>query len=434
MPITQWVDDVNQEHDSYGNFDSYELDPEPIGVGGFAKVYRAVKDGKEYAMKIPLTIIIGSDATMAFEQSDLKEYKAEARNWAIASTEAPTEVVRLIDYNVEPYPWMVMELATENYADRIESGEASVGDFVDLLYALDKIHEAGIVHRDIKPENILLVRGKWKFSDFGLSRKMSSMSSSSVGMKGTPQYMAPEQVSKKRYGSVDTRTDLWQIAILLYRVMMGKFPYSTEDVGELSLIIPGDGPEFDDVPQEYYELFSKALAQQKDDRFLSAKQFADNLERIYHLYGAPALGKKEDNDDIRRANLSSNISSKYKMAMQSLNDGDYSKAIRMLTDCADYGHIQAQVQLGYMYSVGLGTNIEGRKAINWFLKAAAQNDNIAQYNLALIYAQGKLTLKDYTEAINWAVRARANGNADADKLIKMINKAQKHKGKKKEAK
>ena len=85
-----------------------------------------------------------------------------------------------------------------------------------------------------------------------------------------------------------------------------------------------------------------------------------------------------------------------------------------------------------MYSVGLGTNIEGRKAINWFLKAAAQNDNVAQYNLALIYAQGKLTLKNYTEAINWCVKAKANGNQDADKLIKMINKAQKHKKKKSE--
>ncbi len=431
MPISpQWVDNVNKKYETYGDFDSYELDPEPIGVGGFAKVYRAVKDGKEYAMKIPLSVNPKSDTTLALEQSDLREFMGEANNWAIVSKKAPSEVVCLEDYNVEPFPWMVMELATESYAEHIESGEASVGDFVDLLYALDKVHEAGIVHRDIKPENILLVHGRWKFSDFGLSRKISSMSSSSVGMKGTPQYMAPEQVSRKRYGSVDPRTDMWQMAILLYRVMMGRFPYPTEDVGELSLIIPGDGPDFNDVPPEYLGLFSKALSQQKDDRFPRAKQFADSLEKIYQRYGAPALGMAGDNDDFRKANLSSNVSSKYKMAMQSLDNGKYSEAIRMLTDCAEYGHIQAQVQLGYMYSVGLGTNIEGRKAIDWFLRAAAQNDNTAQYNLAVIYAQGKLTLKDYTKAMDWCVKAKANGNTDADRLIKILTKAQKRMKKK----
>ncbi len=118
------------------------------------------------------------------------------------------------------------------------------------------------------------------------------------------------------------------------------------------------------------------------------------------------------------------------MAMQSLDNGKYSEAIRMLTDCAEYGHIQAQVQLGYMYSVGLGTNIEGRKAIDWFLRAAAQNDNTAQYNLAVIYAQGKLTLKDYTKAMDWCVKAKANGKTDADRLIKIPSKAQKRMKKK----
>ena len=77
------------------------------------------------------------------------------------------------------------------------------------------------------------------------------------------------------------------------------------------------------------------------------------------------------------------------------------------------------------------TAIESKKAIDWSLKAAEQNDPTAQYNLAVIYAQGELTPKDYTKALFWGTKAKNNGNVDAYRLIKLVKKAKKREDKKK---
>ena len=276
----EWVDSINNPESNKGIFSSYEIDPKPIGIGGFSRVYKVKKNGKSYAMKIPSFIQINDDVTVSIDSSALDNFKNEAINWSLISEKAPNSVVCLIDFNVDPFPWMVMELAEDNLKDCIASGKATVQDVAEALDCLQDIHSAGIIHRDIKPENILKVNGKWKLSDFGLSKIMGSMSTSTSGLKGTPQYMAPEQVSKKTFGDIDARTDVWQMGIILYEVLMGKPPYSAEDYVDIGMAIVWDGPKFKDAPEQFIPILSKALSKEKEERYSSAAEFASELRAV----------------------------------------------------------------------------------------------------------------------------------------------------------
>ena len=83
-----------------------------------------------------------------------------------------------------------------------------------------------MVHRDIKPSNVLIDRaGEPLLADFGLARPLSGMDviTTSGPFSGTPAYMAPEQVAG---GSVDARTDVYSLAVLLQRLITGTVPYA----------------------------------------------------------------------------------------------------------------------------------------------------------------------------------------------------------------
>lgn len=277
MEIDDWVEEVNGPKNKFGDFSNYRIDPNPIGSGGFSKVYRVQRDGRYYAMKIPTSIQVEDTNTIKIEPSSIAEFKTEARNWALASKNVPDSVIQLIDYNTEPFPWMVMELAEESYKDRLVERKGTVQDIIDILKGLDKVHSAGLIHRDLKPENILRVKNQWKLTDFGLSKVMNSISISTSGIKGTPQYLAPEQISKKMFGNIDQRTDIWQVGILLYETLTGKLPYPTVDFAELGMIIISDGPDLKSAPDRFVPILSKALCKDKEGRYQTAAEFANAL-------------------------------------------------------------------------------------------------------------------------------------------------------------
>ena len=425
MAITEWVGEVNDDKKDYGDYSSYHIDSKPIGVGGFSKILKVSKKGRIYAMKIPLNISIESDVTFDFDSKNNNEFKEEASNWAEASVNAPNDVVRLIDYNIEPFPWMVMELAEKSFRDAMNSKEATVEDFIRLLRSLDRIHATGLVHRDIKPENILLVNGRWKFTDFGLSKIVGSMSKSTGGVKGTTQYMAPEQVSRKRFGNINYKTDIWQMGILLYELLMDKYPYDTYDIAEITNMIIVDGPDYYDAPVEYHKVFERALSQEKDDRFLSAAQFASALEDVLGIHVEELISPSTSNIELSDS-LYKEALDKYHEAMDILDhskDGDdVSDAIKLLKESGETGFVGAQSTLGYYYSLGKYVKIDGKTAINWYTLAAEQNDDIAQYNLGLIYVQGKLTNRNVATAKVWLGESLKNGNKDAQNVLKMLEK------------
>src|SRR5690606_33682382 len=143
-------------------------------------------------------------------------------------------VARVIDVGTleTGSPYMVMEyLSGVDLAQYLErSGPLSISEAVDYVVqameAIAEAHSLGIVHRDLKPANLFrIVRSDGtpsiKVLDFGISKVGTDHSMTQTSsMMGSPYYMSPEQMVSSK--SVDARTDIWSLAIILYELVAGR--------------------------------------------------------------------------------------------------------------------------------------------------------------------------------------------------------------------
>ena len=182
----------------YNDYDAYE-GHELIGRGGSGSVYSVIRDDTRYAMKIPNQFNPNDQKTIAVSEELNKEFLREADRLNNLSNKCSDSVVTMEDYGVVPFPWIVMEYASSDLRKAMDDGEVTVSDMIILLEKLHSIHVSGFTHLDIKPENIMKVGVAWKFTDFGLSNPINSVSVSisRKGFTGTVQYSAPEQFSPK---------------------------------------------------------------------------------------------------------------------------------------------------------------------------------------------------------------------------------------------
>src|SRR5260370_9884733 len=106
------------------------------------------------------------------------------------------------------------------------------------------MHGQGVVHRDLKPENILVTTdGQIKIMDFGIALDESARRLTWSGLSstiGTPDYMAPEQVSGRRG---DVRTDIYSLGVILYELLTGNLPYSRPNLSTAMRSKPTEDPQ-----------------------------------------------------------------------------------------------------------------------------------------------------------------------------------------------
>lgn len=95
--------------------------------------------------------------------------------------------------------------------------------FLEILVSLDYIHSHGVVYRDLKPENLLIdPEGHIKIADFGLSKPLDSCRTPSYSFCGSPEYMAPEMLTKSGHNYL---LDYYCLGALLYELIVGIPPY-----------------------------------------------------------------------------------------------------------------------------------------------------------------------------------------------------------------
>ncbi len=154
----------------------------------------------------------------------------------------------------------------------------------DAAQALHVAHERGVVHRDIKPANIMLdSEGAPVLCDFGLVHDESEAGLTRTGdVAGTPAYMAPEQI---RGESVDRRTDVYALGVVLYELLTGRRPFEGATWVEFYRLILRTEPAAPrklnrEIPSELEAVVLTALDKDPARRYASALALAEDLRRV----------------------------------------------------------------------------------------------------------------------------------------------------------
>ena len=152
-----------------------------------------------------------------------------------------------------------------------------------LAAALHYAHQRGIVHRDIKPENILVDhQDEPHICDFGLAKRMEEDVEETMdgSVLGTPAYMSPEQARGER---ADRRSDIWSLGVILGELVTGRKPFYGSGVemrDHIRNLEPTPLRKFDlTVPKDIQTIWSKCLEKDRDRRFSTAQELADELDR-----------------------------------------------------------------------------------------------------------------------------------------------------------
>lgn len=152
--------------------------------------------------------------------------------------------------------------------------------------ALEHAHEQGVIHRDIKPANLLLdVRGHLWVTDFGLALFQTGVELTRTGdLLGTLRYMSPEQASGQRV-LLDQRTDLYSLGASFYELLTLEPVFNGSTRPELLRQIASEEPRpprlvRKGIPVELETIVLKCLSKAPTDRYASARDLADDLERF----------------------------------------------------------------------------------------------------------------------------------------------------------
>ena len=207
----------------------YAIEQE-IGRGGMAAVYRArdLRHGRSVALKILHPEIAAAVGHERF----LREVALAARlqHPHILTVHDSGEIPA--SGTEPPLLWYTMPMVDgETLRARLaREGQLPVADAVrigsEVADALAYAHREGIVHRDIKPENLLLAGRHAFVADFGIARAagddIEHLTLTGMAL-GTPAYMSPEQASG---GTVDARTDIYSLGVVLYEMLAGELPFT----------------------------------------------------------------------------------------------------------------------------------------------------------------------------------------------------------------
>jgi serine/threonine protein kinase len=272
-----------------------------LGTGGMGEVYRAihVRLNRPAAIKV-LHANQASDAT--FQARFLREARA-------AAALSHPNIVEVFDFGEQDgASYLVMELVPDGSLRTLLRKWAArdgwtLGQGVDLARqaaeGLAYAHEHGMVHRDIKPDNLLLQRissrgrstrldandlYQLKISDFGLARLVDERGDLTVtGMvMGTPAYMSPEQCQGS---TLDGRSDLYSLGVVLYEVATGSPPFRVKSLSEavfkhISATPPRPQELQPDLPEALDAVIMRCLEKNPDDRFASASELVDALDGV----------------------------------------------------------------------------------------------------------------------------------------------------------
>ncbi len=263
--------------------DRYAIERE-LGRGGMAIVYlaRDLRHGSRVALKV-----------LTADFASVVSGERFAREIQITAGLQHPHILPVFDSGeVDGLPYYVMPFVEgPTLEQKIKSeGPLQIGEALEIACevadALAHAHTQGFVHRDIKPSNILLAHGHAVVADFGIARTVEVSGEQQLTRTGiavgTAAYMSPEQASGTQ---VDGRSDIYSLGCVLFEMLAGHPPYRASSTRALMA-----KHWLDDIPSlqairatvrgSLESLVAKALAKDPDERFATAGEFEDAIQKV----------------------------------------------------------------------------------------------------------------------------------------------------------
>jgi serine/threonine-protein kinase len=271
-----------------------------IGEGGMGRIYRAeqIATGQPVAVKVLHPDFVNDEQVV-------QRFEREAKLTTQLSHPNIVKVIEFGEWNGRLFLAMEM-LAGKSLRDLLDRGggkgrrqltvKRTLMIMRPILEALEYAHGLGVVHRDLKPENIMVVPGRGVFSpevvkllDFGIAKlgnhsERTTQKLTQHGLVlGTPDYMPPEQAVGQE---ADARSDLYSCGVIIYQMLTGRRPF--EAASSLDVLVmhlntqpkplraAADGAW---IPQAVERAVMRALSKRPDERFQSARELRQALER-----------------------------------------------------------------------------------------------------------------------------------------------------------
>ena len=280
---------------------------EKIGSGGMGDVYLA--EDTKLSRKVALKVL---PPELAESEKRRARFKREAK--ALAALDHPNIVQVFSVEEAAGVHFITMQLVHgKTLTELLPKNGFPLNKFfeiaIPLADAVAAAHQEGITHRDLKPDNMMMGEdGRIRVLDFGLAKPAGGLAMGSEdptaaktaeGMiVGTVAYMSSEQAEGK---TVDHRSDIFSIGIILYEMATGQRPFTGETAaGVLSSIIKETPPSVTEVnpalPNLLWRIIRRSLAKDPERRYQSAKEIRNELEE---LKGELASGELEEGAVVR---------------------------------------------------------------------------------------------------------------------------------------
>jgi serine/threonine protein kinase/Tfp pilus assembly protein PilF len=258
---------------------------ERLGQGGMGVVYKAedVKLRRPVALKF-----LPSDLTRDREANQRFIYEAQT-----ASALDHQNVCTIYEIEESDDGQMFIAMAHyegETLTEKIDSHpaglplEKAIDIAIQIAEGLEKVHKHEIVHRDIKPANIMITQdNQVKIVDFGLAKLATSIKTPGVGRTiGTPAYISPEQA---RGDTIDHRSDIWSLGVVLYEMVSGQSPFKGDHEHEMVYSIMNDEPPLvsglpEGVSAALQSVINKSLEKNPAQRYQLVNEVLSDLRSI----------------------------------------------------------------------------------------------------------------------------------------------------------